>query len=229
MTFHIRDLSSPILGVSRLNHPWMLRDHFTPDSKPRLLPPSWLWWALWSLFPVRDQVSNLSVLRCIFEPTVWLDMFGFFFFKKEKNKSRHTRESKWSPHDPKHVSCDPSCIKVTMVEKRWPLAFCSTDYLLSAPASGSDRHCFCLPGRWRDFCLHTHSATSSQSLPPGKWGRKVLPCTALPSESYFQVPPARLKQHFQASVPEVQRCKKWRVWGGVLIWIQMRANNLTAF
>lgn len=174
MTFHIRYLSSPILGVSRLNHPWMLRDHFTPDSKLRLLPPSWLWWALWSQFPVRDQVSNLSVLRCIFEPTIWLDMF-VFFFKKEKNKSRHYQRVKVTLPRSKKFSCDPSCIKVTMVEKLWPLAFCPIDYLLGATASGSDRRCFCLPGRWRDFCLHTHSATSSRVSHQENGAEKCFP------------------------------------------------------
>lgn len=105
----------------------MLRDHFTPDSKLRLLPPSWLWWALWFLFPVKDQVCNSSVLTCIFESTVWLDMFEFFFFsKRKKNKSRHTREWKWSPHDPKKSN-------VTLRAYRWQWLKSSGPWL-SAPS-----------------------------------------------------------------------------------------------
>lgn len=65
----------------------MLRDHFTSDSKLRLLPPSWLWWALWFLFLVKDQVWNSTVLTCIFESTVWLNMFDFIFSKRRKIKA----------------------------------------------------------------------------------------------------------------------------------------------
>lgn len=201
MTFHIRYLSSPILGVSRLNHSWMLRDHFTPDSKLRLLPPSWLWWALWSQFPVRDQVSNLSVLRCIFEPTIWLDMFVFF------SKRRKIRAD-----IPESQSDAPTIQKVLM----WPFMH-KGDNGWKALALGFLPHwlsarCYCkwlrpallLSSRALTGFLLTHTQCYLiQSLPPGKWGRKVLPCTALPLVSYFQVPPAHLKQHFQASVPEV--------------------------
>lgn len=186
----------------------MLRDHFIHDYKLRQSPPSWLWWGIPFPLPSQGLSMELVSTKMYFWTTLGLNVYTYIHSSRRKKIADTPERQIEAPTASPESTCGSSRIKMTMIEKGWSLTFCPIDYLWSATARGSDWWCFHLLVHWRDFCFHTNSATSSQSLPPGQWGRKLLPRTVLPPASYFRALPACHEQHFRTSDPEVRHRNK---------------------